>query len=154
DNAEFLLAIYGAMDSEYIRELGRKTHRGLEGQARQGWSAGGIAYGYQREPVYDATHTDRDGQPRRVGVRWILELDEAGVVRRISRWYADGLGLGTIAARLNTQGVLSPRQAKQHRLRRDGVGPGWDLSAVRVILTNELYRGRLIWNRSRWIRLP
>ena len=30
DNAEFLLAIYGAMDSEYIRELGRKTHRGLE----------------------------------------------------------------------------------------------------------------------------
>jgi hypothetical protein len=36
DNAEFLLAFYGAMDSESIRELGRKTHRGLEGQARTG----------------------------------------------------------------------------------------------------------------------
>ncbi len=41
DNAEFLLAIYGAMDSEYIRELGRKTHRGLEGQALRGSAPGG-----------------------------------------------------------------------------------------------------------------
>jgi DNA invertase Pin-like site-specific DNA recombinase len=154
DNAEFLLAIYGAMDSEYIRELGRKTHRGLEGQARKGWSAGGIAYGYRREPVYDATQTDRDGQPRRVGVRWILDPDEADIVRRIFRWYADGVGMGTIAARLNAQAVPSPRQAKGHRARHDGVGAGWDLSAVRVILINELYRGRLIWNRSHWTRLP
>ncbi len=154
DNAEFLLAIYGAMDSEYIRELGRKTHRGLEGQARKGWSAGGIAYGYRREPVYDATQTDRDGQARRVGVRWVLDPNEAEIVRRIFRWYADGLGMGTIAARLNAQRMPSPRQAKGHRARHDSVGAGWDLSAVRVLLTNELYRGRLIWNRSRWIRLP
>jgi DNA invertase Pin-like site-specific DNA recombinase len=154
DNAEFLLAIYGAMDSEYIRELGRKTHRGLEGQARKGWSAGGIAYGYQRQPVYDATQTDRDGQPKRVGVRWILDPDEADIVRRIFRWYADGVGMGAIAARLNARAVPSPRQAKGHRARHDGVGAGWDLSAVRVILINELYRGRLIWNRSHWTRLP
>jgi len=88
----------------------------------------------RHEAFYDATHTDRDGQPRRVGVQWILETDEADVVRRMFRRYADGIGLGTIAARLNSQDVLSPRQAKKHRLRRDGVGPGWDLSAVRVIL--------------------
>jgi site-specific DNA recombinase len=62
--------------------------------------------------------------------------------------------MGAIAARLNSRGVPSPRQAKAHRTRRDGVGAGWDLSAVRVILTNQLYRGRLIWNRSRWMRLP
>src|SRR5882762_1969018 len=66
DNAEFLLAIYGAMDSEYIRELGRKTHRGLEGQALHGFSAGGIAFGYRREPLYDPTRSDRDGHRRRI----------------------------------------------------------------------------------------
>ncbi len=154
DNAEFLLAIYGAMDSEYIRELGRKTHRGLEGQALKGFSAGGIAFGYRREPVYDAVAVDRDGQPRRVGVRWVIDPEEAEIVRMIFGWYGDGLGMEKIAAKLNAQGVPSPRQAKGHRARQNSIGAGWDLSAVRVILGNELYRGRLIWNRSRWVRVP
>jgi site-specific DNA recombinase len=154
DNAEFLLAIYGAMDSEYIRELGRKTHRGLEGQARNGFSAGGIAFGYRREPLYDRERTDRDGEPRRVGVRWVICPDEADTVRTIFRSYADGLGLAAIAARLNTQGIPCPRQAKGHRTRHDGVGAGWDVSTVRVILRNDVYRGRAVWNRSQWVRLP
>jgi site-specific DNA recombinase len=154
DNAEFLLAIYGAMDSEYIRELGRKTHRGLEGQARHGLSAGGIAFGYRREPLYDAARLDRDGQPRRVGVRWTVEPAEAETVHTIFCWYAEGHGLAVIAGRLNGRAIPSPRQAKGHRSRRDGVGAGWDASAVRVILGNELYRGRLIWNRSQWVRAP
>lgn len=154
DNAEFLLAIYGAMDSEYIRELGRKTHRGLEGQALKGLSAGGIAFGYRREPLYDARIPDRDGQPRWLGVRWVVDPREAAIVRRIYTAYADGDGLATIAAALNRDGVPSPRQSKGHRTRRDGVGAGWDVSAVRVILGNDCYRGRPIWNRSRWVRVP
>jgi DNA invertase Pin-like site-specific DNA recombinase len=154
DNAEFLLAIYGAMDSEYIRELGRKTHRGLEGQALHGFSAGGIALGYQRQPLYDATATDRDGHQRRLGVRWIVDPSEAAVVQEIFQLYATGCGLAAIAAALNARGVPCPRQAKGHRTRRDSVGPGWDVSSVRVILMNEVYRGRLIWNRSRWVRVP
>ena len=154
DNAEFLLAIYGAMDSEYIRELGRKTHRGLEGQALKGLSAGGIAFGYRREPLYDTSVQDRDGQPRRVGVRWVVDAIEANIVRRVYKAYAEGRGLAVIAAALNRDGIPSPRQSKGHRTRHDGVGAGWDLSAVRVILGNDRYRGRLIWNRSRWVRVP
>src|SRR5207247_8427029 len=50
--------------------------------------------------------------------------------------------------------VPSPRHGKGHRARRDSVGDGWDVSTVRVILMNELYRGRAIWNRSRWVRVP
>src|SRR2546425_12557272 len=87
-NAEFLLAIYGAMDSEYIRELGRKTHRGLEGQALHGFSAGGIAFGYRREPLYDPTTSDRDGHRRRIGVRWVVDAGEAEIVRKIYQLYS------------------------------------------------------------------
>src|SRR5262249_17820678 len=105
DNAEFLLAIYGAMDSEYIRELGRKTHRGLEGQALHGFSAGGIAFGYRREPLYDATSSDRDGQRRRLGVRWIIDQAEAEVIREIFRLYATGCGLAAIATCFNARAV-------------------------------------------------
>jgi site-specific DNA recombinase len=154
DNAEFLLAIYGAMDSEYIRELGRKTHRGLEGQALHGFSAGGIAFGYRREPLYDGTGSDRDGHRRRIGVRWVIDAAEAEIVRHIYQLYAAGYGLARIAANLNGRQVPSPRRAKGHRLRHDSVGDGWDVSTVRVILMNELYRGRVIWNRSRWVRVP
>ena len=154
DNAEFLLAIYGAMDSEYIRELGRRTHRGLEGQALHGYSAGGIAFGYRRDPLYDATSSDRDGQRRRLGVRWVIDDVEAAVVVDIFRLYAAGRGLAGIALSLNARGVPCPRQSKGHRLRHDGVGLGWDASSVRVILMNDLYRGRTIWNRSRWVRVP
>src|SRR2546425_6851145 len=121
-NAEFLLAVYGAMDSEYIRELGRKTHRGLEGQALHGYSAGGIAFGYQRQPLYDATATDRDGQQRRLGVRWIVDPSEAAVVQEIFQLYATGRGLAAIAMALNARGGPCPRQAKGHRARRDSVG--------------------------------
>ena len=81
------------MDSEYIRELGRKTHRGLEGQALHGFSAGGIAFGYQRQPVYDTTTADRDGHQRRLGVGWIIDPSEAGVVREIFQIYVTGRGL-------------------------------------------------------------
>ncbi len=60
DNAEFLLAIYGATDAEYIRELGRKTHRGLEGQAPRlecRWYRIRLPTGSDPRP--------REGRPRR-----------------------------------------------------------------------------------------
>src|SRR5262249_23686333 len=136
------------------RELGRKTHRGLEGQARRGLSAGGIAFGYRREPLVDPTRVDRDGHPLRVGVQWVVDPGEADVVRMIFREYATGRGLGAIASSLNHRGIPAPRQTRGLRVRRDSVGPGWDLSTVRGILQNEVYRGRQIWNRSRWVRVP
>jgi site-specific DNA recombinase len=122
DNAEFLLAIYGAMDSEYIRELGRKTHRGLEGQALHGFSAGGIAFGYQRQPLYDATATDRDGQQRRLGVRWIVDPSEAAIVQEIFQLYATGRGLAAVARALNARGVPCP--AKLRDIERGATASG------------------------------
>src|SRR5574341_1736769 len=154
DNSEFFIAIYGATDSEYIRELGKKTHRGLEGQVLKGLSAGGLAYGYRREPMFDPRSLDRDGQARRLGVRWVTDPEQAELVRSIYEWYADGTGMAGIAARLNNKRVPSPRQAQRHRARHNGIGAGWDLSTVRVILSNEIYRGRLVWNRSKWVREP
>ncbi len=68
--------------------------------------------------------------------------------------YADGRGMEKIAAQLNAHVFPSPRQAKGHRAPQNSIAAGWDLSTVRVILGNELYRGRLVWNRSRWIQVP
>jgi len=57
---EYLLAIRGAMNAGYRREIAKRTHRGLTGVALEGRSAGGKAYGYRS--VYE-TVMDAKGRP-------------------------------------------------------------------------------------------
>ena len=46
DQADVLMTVHGLVDSLYIKELGKKTHRGLEGRALQGLHTGGRCFGY------------------------------------------------------------------------------------------------------------
>jgi hypothetical protein len=83
-----------------------------------------------------------------VGERTINET-EAKVVREIFRLFAAGEGPRAIARRLNERGVSGP------------YGRPWSDTTVRGhakkgtgILNNELYRGRLVWGRQRFIKDP
>lgn len=58
---------------------------------------------------------------------------EASVVRRIYRDSATGLRPGQIARDLNRDGIPGPR------------GPRWSLNAVKRVLGNPRYTGRLTW---------
>ncbi len=75
-----------------------------------------------------------------------IEPEESAVITRIFREYADGLSARTIAAALNSEGVPAPQSGK-------GTGV-WNPSTISGnikrgtgILNNELYIGRLVWNR-------
>src|SRR6185436_17205777 len=59
------------------------------------------------------------------------------VVRRVFAWYtgSPSFGFKAIADRLNQEGIPSPK------------GKGWALSSIRVILMNEVYHGRIVFNR-------
>jgi DNA invertase Pin-like site-specific DNA recombinase len=46
EQAEVLLATHGIVDSLYIRELAKKTRRGVEGKALGGFHTGGRCFGY------------------------------------------------------------------------------------------------------------
>jgi hypothetical protein len=129
----------GTMNALFLKDLGEKTHRGLRGRAEAGKSAGGICYGYRAVPVLD-------GQPR--GDREI-HADEAAIVRRIFDEFGDGVSAKAIAKQLNTERVPGP------------LGFAWSPSTVHGqaargtgILNNELYIGRLVWNRLRYIKDP
>lgn len=74
---------------------------------------------------------------------------EAEVVRRIFRAYAAGKSAKRIAVELNEAGVPAPS------------GADWGFSTINGnpkrgtgILNNELYIGRLIWNRQRFVKDP
>lgn len=109
--------------------------RGLTGKILAGLSAGSLGYGYK---------VDSDTK----GKRSIVE-EEARVVRRIFDDYANGSSPRASAATLNKEGVPGSR------------GRLWIDTTIRGqadrgagLLNNELYVGRVVWNRWSYIRDP
>ena len=135
DQADVLMTVHGLVDSLYIKELAKKTHRGLQGRALQGLHTGGRCYGYDNVHDGDVIRHEINGQ-------------EAAVVRRIFEMAADGGSLKTITKTLNAEHVPPPRKrAGKH-------DATWCHNAIREMLRNEMYVGRLIWNRSRYVKQP
>lgn len=130
------VGLRGLMAEAYLDDLADKTHRGLTGLALQGYSAGGLPYGYT------STH---DGH----GHRRQINPDQAEIVREIFTRYATGHTPRAIASDLNARAIPSPR------------GGAWAASAINGdrkrgigMLNNALYIGQQIWNKSKWIRDP
>ena len=146
EQAEVLLATHGIVDSLYIRELAKKTRRGVEGRALTGLHTGGRCFGYRNVPIEDTSHVDQHGRPTITGVRLEVRQDQAATVRRIFEMYAGGNSLQRIAKQLNTESVVSP-QPQKGRISRS-----WCPSSIRTILRNERYHGRVIWGKTVKVR--
>lgn len=133
---EYLLAMRGAMNAGARRETAWRVHRGLTGKIERGLCAGGVPFGY--------TTIDADNG------RALQIVDaQAAIVRDIFQRFAAGESCKSIALELNARGIPSPRGASwaQNAIYgHPGKGTG--------ILNQELYIGRLIWNRTRWVQKP
>lgn len=77
--------------------------------------------------------------------------DNVPVVREIFARFADGESMKAIANDLNGRNVPSPGAGWKARARPRG---RWLVSALHSLLRNELYIGRVIWNRSQWVKDP
>ncbi len=112
-----------------------KTRRGMSGLIASGKSAGGRAYGYRPDPA-------------KKGVLVIVP-EEAAIVRRVFEDFLAGRSPRAIATELQKEGVPPPR------------GDHWAPSAIygwaarsTGILRNELYVGRIVWNKVRMLKDP
>jgi site-specific DNA recombinase len=146
EQAEVLLATHGIVDSLYLKELGKKVHRGVEGKALSGLHTGGRCFGYRNVPIEDATRTDQHGRPLITGVRLEAREDQAGIIRRIFEMYAGGNSLQKIAKQFNAERVISP-QPQKGRISRS-----WCPSSIRTILRNERFHGRVVWGKTVKVR--
>ncbi len=142
DVSHLHVGLKGTMNALFLKDLADKTRRGLRGRVQDGKSGGGIAYGYRA-----VRQLDGQGELQR-GDREVIEA-EAAIVRRIFREFATGEGPRAIAKRLNTEGVPGPG------------GALWIDTAIRGhlkrgtgLVNNELYVGRLVWNRQRFLKDP
>jgi site-specific DNA recombinase len=139
---EIHIGLRGTMAAMVRKDTADKVKRGLTGRALAGMNPGGMAYGYRKIPKFD----ERGEQIR--GLREI-DPDQAEVIRRIFDDYIAGFSVRAIAERLNREGIRSPS------------GGLWRISSIygdgkrrNGILQNDLYRGRLIYNRTKRIYHP
>ena len=140
--SELHVGLKGTMNALFLKDLADKTRRGLRGRVEQGRSGGGRCYGYRVVRENDAR-----GEP----VRGAREIDsaEAVIVRRVFEAFAAGQSPRAIARALNEENVPGPdgqiwheTTLRGHHARRTG------------LLRNELYVGRLVWNRQRYVKDP
>lgn len=141
----------GLMNEIFLDDLRERVHRGLTGQAQKRYWCGGRPYGYRLRPVLDASKLDVYGQPARIGTVLEVEAGQAAIVREIFERFADGASCLAIARELNARGVPSSGSTWKRKTRRC---KAWMASAVRVILRNPLYCGRMRWNVSQFVRDP
>ena len=130
-----MVGLRGLVGQLFREDGAKKVRRGMMGVVRSGRHAGGRAYGYRPRP----------------GVKGELEVieSEAAVVRRIFADYATGRPPREIAGSLNREGVEPPR------------GDKWNASTINGnaargngIIFNELYAGRIVWNKVRMVKDP
>lgn len=136
------IGLKGTMNALFLKDLADKTRRGLRGRVEAGKSGGGKSYGYDVVKRFDA-----EGEAIR-GDR-LINKREANIIIRIFADYSAGKSPKAIAAQLNVEGIPGP------------TGNSWGQSTINGnrqrgtgILNNELYVGRLIWNRLRYIKDP
>ena len=130
-----------AYSDELEREKGRqRTYDAMVRKARAGHVTGGRVFGYDNVEILGPP--DAHGQRKRAHVERRINDDEAKVVRRIFTLCAAGHGMKQIAHQLNDAGAVCPRP-------QQGRPAGWAPSSIRAILYRPLYRGEIVWNRSR-----
>lgn len=136
------IGLKGTMNAMFLKDLADKTRRGLRGRVEKGKSGGGLTYGYDVVKT-----TNANGDP--VTGERTINPEQAAIVNRIFRDFAGGKSPKKIAFELNKEGISGPS------------GKGWGASTIygnrqrgTGIINNELYIGRMIWNRLRYIKDP
>ncbi len=140
--SELHVGLKGTMNALFLKDLALKIRRGQRGRVEAGRIPGGNSYGYRivRQLLADGSVSTGERE---------IDPSQAVIIQRIFKEYADGMAPRQIAARLNRQAVPSPR------------GGQWNASTIngnrrrRIgILNNELYLGRIIYNRQRFLKDP
>jgi site-specific DNA recombinase len=136
------IGLKGTMNALFLKDLADKTRRGMRGRIEHGKAGGGITYGYDV-----VKKIDQNGEYVR-GER-VINQEQSAVVLRIFEEYVRGVSPRAIATQLNKDHIPGPQ------------GGEWGASTIygnrqrgTGILNNELYVGKLVWNRLRYMKDP
>ena len=132
---DLLLRLKGAISQAEISSLQHRVGRGMVGQLERGYMIGAPAFGYDLKREFDA-------QGNRIGSRWVINPDQAALVRQMYQRRKDGQSMHQIARWLNELGIPCSRKPLTSG------GGYWRQSRVRNLLVNPIYRGEFVWHGS------
>jgi site-specific DNA recombinase len=132
------------------QKASQRARDALAVKARKGYNTGGIVYGYDNIAILAANGS---GEQVKSHTDYRVNEEQADVVRRLFRMYADGHGHMAIAKTMNG----SPEYAAKSQKYFDGLRPtpprkgtrSWAPSSVRAMLYNERYIGRIPFGEFR-----
>lgn len=127
--------LHGLFAQQESRKIRARVGRGMIGQLERGYMIATPPFGYDLKRTMDS-----DG--RSLGTSWVINEEEAKVVREVFAMREQGRSMHQIAAHLNTHGI--PIVRKQ----RTPEGGFWRPSRVRNMLGNTIYRGVFVWHGS------
>jgi len=139
--SSIVLPIKNFINDSYCRDISTKVKSQLAVKRKNGECIAAFAvYGYKK--------SDKDKN------RLVMDAYAAENVRRIFAWKIEGLALSAIAEKLNSLGILSPKEYKKsmgipYHGGFSGTGSSrWGSTTVKRILTNEVYLGHMVQGKT------
>lgn len=139
---EMQIGFKGTENAMYLKRLAHQVRRGQKGKVSAGKIPGGNCYGYDVVRRFG-----EDGQPIK-GLRTINE-EQAAIICRIFKEYISGTSPRAIVHQLNKEGIPGPRGGQWRPSTLNG-----NPKRRNGILNNELYIGRIVYNRQRFVKDP
>ena len=103
--------------------------------------------GYRNVDKFDGL--DDHGRPLKSHTERAIVPAEAKVVEQIFEWYASGLGLKAIAKKANQMDLLAPKPFIRKSDKIPTPIGKWAPSTIRTILGREIYKGVVVWNKTK-----
>ena len=139
--SSIILPVKNFINDFYCRDISTKVKSQLEVKRKNGECVAPFAvYGYRK------SETDHN--------KLVIDEYAAENVRKIFVWKIEGIAVSEIANTLNRLGIQSPKEYKKslgihYNGGFSGIGTAlWSSTAVKRILTNEVYLGHLVQGKT------
>ena len=139
--SSIILPVKNFINDSYCRDISTKVKSQLEVKRKNGECVAAFAvYGYKK------SSEDKN--------RLIIDEYAAENVRRIFAWKIEGMAIAAIAEKLNSLGILSPKEYKKsmglsYNGGFSGTGrSGWGNATIKRILTNRVYLGHMVQGKT------
>lgn len=140
-NDDFIMPIKNIFNAQYSKDISKKVKSSFRTLQSEGKFVGAFAsYGYMKDPK------DRH--------KLIIDEVAAAVVRRIFELYNSGVGKIAIAKQLNEDNIPCPSEYKRMNGlnytngQRMELTKYWTYSTIHRILSNEIYIGNMVQNKT------
>lgn len=140
-DSSIVLPVKNFINDSYCRDISTKVKSGLEIKRKNGDCISPFAvYGYLKD--------------KNCKNRLVVDEYAAENIKLIFKWKIEGLAISAIADKLNSLGILSPKEYKKSiGIKYNGGFSGsgaslWSSATVKRILTNEVYLGHMIQGKT------